>query len=232
MNLTLASLSNNNLMLLSIILLLVIPLASISAWYLTIKFKKNKSEIKFVNTPVLATMLTLQITSIITAILSLLFYLGFIIEIPANEELALTMMIVFIVLSVVLSAAWFSMVIFFSNQIWFYIDKEEGKLVTLGENIKLSKITKIIEDESKSAVYINYLEGKRTLKKLKFSKTTTIGMYFLENASATGFKVENGNEINYFKEEVAKIRATALNVSKPEDKKQEAKKEKQENEDK
>ncbi|WP_338985410.1 hypothetical protein [Spiroplasma endosymbiont of Diplazon laetatorius] len=214
MNSLLVSVSNNNLLILSIVLLLIIPLASISSWYLTIKFKKSKSEVKFANIGLLSGMFVLQGLSITTAVLSLLSCLG--ILIPNESDLNETLLIVFIVVSIVLSAAWFLMVIFFSNQIWFYIDNEEGKLVTLGETIKLSKITKIIEDDEKSSVYVNYLEGRRTLKKIKFSKKTTIGMYFLENASKTGFKSEKGTEMNYFKEEVAKIRATALETSKKE----------------
>ncbi|WP_339021393.1 hypothetical protein [Spiroplasma endosymbiont of Atherix ibis] len=218
----LAALENNNLLVLSIVLLLIIPLASISSWYITIKFQKSKSEIKFANKILVSTMLSFQIISIFTSILVLLSYLGILAS--NNTSLSQTLVIVFIVVSLLLSAAWFIMVIFFSNQIWFYVEKEEGKLITLGETIKLSKVTKIIEDDEKSAVYINYLEGKRTLKKLKFSKNTTIGMYFLENVEKIGFTLEKGTELTYFKEEVAKIRAEALQNSINESKEKENKK--------
>ncbi|AUB31351.1 hypothetical protein [Spiroplasma floricola] len=215
----LAALENNNLLVLSVVLLLIIPLASISSWYITIKFQKSKSEVKFANKILVSTMLSFQIISILTSILVLLSYLGVLVSNDAS--LSQTLTIVFIVLSVVLSAAWFIMVIFFSNQIWFYIETEEGKLITLGETIRLSKVTKIIEDDEKSAVYINYLEGKRNLKKLKFSKKTTIGMYFLENVEKMGFALEKGTEITYFKEEIAKIRALALENSAKETSKKE-----------
>ncbi|QHX36468.1 hypothetical protein [Spiroplasma sp. BIUS-1] len=219
----------NNLLIISIVLLLVTPLSSISSWFITMKFKKTKSEIKFSSNPLLSTLITIQLLSIASSLLSLFSYFGLLAK---EEDTARILLIVFVVFAAVLSAIWFSMVIFFSNQIWFYIEKEEDKLVTLGETIKLSKIVKIIEDDEKSAVYVNYLEGKRTLKKIKFSKKTTIGMYFLEIAEKTGVKPEKGNESDYFKEEVAKIRQAALQTSKPEVKKQDVKKEESKKEEK
>ncbi|WP_342258525.1 hypothetical protein [Spiroplasma endosymbiont of Dioctria linearis] len=202
----LLSLQASNLLILSIVLLTVAPLSSIYSWYLTGLFKTNKSEVKFANKLLVGIMIGLQIVSIVAAVMSLVFYF---IDL---KSLTMSLFIVCIVISFVTSAIWFSMVLFFSNQLWFYIDDE--KIVTLGESIKLSKIQKIIEDDEKSAVYVNYLEGRRTIKKIKFSKKTALGIYFLENASKTGVNPEKGDEVTYFKEQVAKIRAEALEISK------------------
>ncbi|WP_339029565.1 hypothetical protein [Spiroplasma endosymbiont of Cantharis nigra] len=202
----LLSLQASNLLILSIVLLTVAPLSSVYSWYLTGLFKTNKSEVKFANKLLVGIMIGLQILSIVAAVMSLVFYF---IDL---KSLTMSLFIVCIVISFVTSAIWFSMVLFFSNQLWFYIDDE--KIVTLGESIKLSKIQKIIEDDEKSAVYVNYLEGRRTIKKIKFSKKTALGIYFLENASKTGVNPEKGDEVTYFKEQVAKIRAEALEISK------------------
>ncbi len=203
----LLSLEASNLLILSIVLLTVAPLSSVYSWYLTGLFKTNKSEVKFANKLLVGIMICLQILSIVAAVMSLVFYF---IDLK-SKSLSNSLFIVCIVISFVTSAIWFSMVLFFSNQLWFYIDDE--KIVTLGESIKLSKIQKIIEDDEKSAVYVNYLEGRRTIKKIKFSKKTALGIYFLENASKTGVNPEKGDEVTYFKEQVAKIRSEALEIS-------------------
>ncbi|WP_339034566.1 hypothetical protein [Spiroplasma endosymbiont of Cantharis rufa] len=202
----LLSLEASNLLVLSVVLLIVAPLSSIYSWYLTSLFKTNKSEVKFANKLLVGITIGLQILSILGAVMSLVFYF---IDL---KSLTKSLFITCIVIAFVSSAIWFSMVLFFSNQLWFYIDDE--KIVTLGESIKLSKIQKIIEDDEKSAVYVNYLEGRRTIKKIKFSKKTALGIYFLENASKTGVNPEKGDEATYFKEQVAKVRAEALEISK------------------
>ncbi|ALD66147.1 hypothetical protein [Spiroplasma cantharicola] len=200
----LLSLEQSNLLILSIVLLTVAPLSSIYSWYLTLQFKTNKSEVKFANKLWVSIMITLQFLSIASSIMSIVFYF-------IDLNLSQTLFIVCIVIAFATSAIWFSMVLFFSNQIWFYMDEE--KIVTLGESIKLSKIQKIIEDDQKSAVYVNYLEGRRTIKKVKFSKKTALGIYFLENASKTGVTPEKGDQVSYFKEQIAKIRQEALEMT-------------------
>ncbi|AGR41928.1 hypothetical protein [Spiroplasma diminutum] len=215
----LASGEPNNLFIISAVLLLVAFLAAICSWYLTISYKRNSSEIKFASVLMVSVLILTQIISLISSILSIIFALNVI----KNIDLSNILTIVSIIIAFITLGISFVMIIFFSNRIWFYMDDE--KISTLGEAIKLSKIQKIIEDDEKSAVYVNYLEGKRTLKKIKFSKKTAIGIYFLEVASKTGIKPEKGNQISYFKEEISKLRAQALELSKKEIKKSENKNE-------
>ncbi|AGR40931.1 hypothetical protein [Spiroplasma taiwanense] len=204
-NLLAAISGGEQLLILLVILLIAAPLPAMVSWNLALKFRTNKSEEKYINKTLFSIVVLIQSLAILTSILGIIFYFVSI----DNESLSKTLVIVFIVLTFVLCASWYSIILFVPQYIWFIL--EEEKMTTIGDTLKFLKIRKIIDDEEKGIVYINYSEGKKTLKKLKFSKKTEIGLNFIRLADKTGVKIEKGNQIEYFKEELLKLKGININ---------------------
>jgi len=182
----------NQFLILSIFLIIfALLLIGVFAYYL-VQFNKTKDAVVTLkNKPLIIGTFVLQIIPIIIGILLLLFwsfpaeifgtagnngdvwfatYLG--LAIPAFVMLIATIVIMWVCLQ--------KYAVGFSN----------NKIFFIGEMIPYSKIKKIVKDTTTGNLYINYIQGKRTLKKQKYSLESVLGQFILANISLTGHQVE------------------------------------------
>ncbi|AHI52632.1 hypothetical protein [Spiroplasma culicicola] len=208
----LAEASNLLIMLITGLAAVVIP--SIYTYVLLFRYKKSTDK-KLANKWFITLILGLQFASLISVVLGWMFLFGEFI-LPGNDgaDLAQILCITFIVLTYSFTATWY-LLMFLVPQYCFIIF-EEDKIGILGAFIKNEKIIKIIDDEKTKRVYINYLEGRTTLKKLSISKSLVLGQFFVETAPEFGLKIEQTNQLDFFKEKLKEIKLGSTNQPKAE----------------
>lgn len=87
---------------------------------------------------------------------------------------------------------------------WFWLPKfgiafDKEKILYMGENIPYMRIKKIILDENKGAVFIFFTQGKRTVKRQKFSTKSIFGQFIIKHGALSGHEVESLDADQYFK---------------------------------
>jgi flagellar basal body-associated protein FliL len=190
--------ANTQLFILTIILAAVWFLLTAMFIYYLIQFKKTKAQAKMYGWPLIGTIGGCSLIIFICWVLNLPFYLHAESIFGADQAqtafstvVALTV-IGFVALLVIMIGMWF-----FIAQ--FAVALTNSEILFIGEKIKYSKITKIVKDNKKAAVYINYKQGNRTHKRQKFYLKSVLGQFILKNAKLTGHEVETGDESAYFK---------------------------------
>ncbi|AHB36117.1 hypothetical protein [Spiroplasma apis] len=205
------SLKENNLLILLVVLLLSIIIPAACSYIYMYKFTKNQNK-KLINKISLFTILGMQALSFVAVILGMLFYFGqFFLE--ENPDLARVLTITFIAIAFVMCGVWYFLLGFMPQNIWIIF--EEDQIMFMGESIKYSKINNIISDTKSSKFFINYLEGTKSLKKVKLSKNSVLGQFFAQNVELTGHKVEEMSQQEYFAKRLKEIKLVATDISTP-----------------
>ncbi|WP_026389678.1 hypothetical protein [[Acholeplasma] multilocale] len=187
---------STNLLILGVILLAVSTLIAIMMTYYVYKFVTAKSKAKIIGKNLLFVLVGMYIVQLALAISVIAIYSNAD-EIFTTESSALGTIVALIAVGFVFLIATVVL-------LWFALPKfgiafDEKQISFMGESIGYSKITKVIDDETKGAVYINYLQGKRTNKRQKISKSSMFGPFVIKNIELTGHKIEKGNADEYFK---------------------------------
>ncbi|ALX71127.1 hypothetical protein STURO_v1c08760 [Spiroplasma turonicum] len=213
MNLLVDFKNNNQVLIIAIIAAIVVAIPAILTYYLFINFLKAKkpkylSKLSF-------SLLNLNIFfSLVFSILSIVFIKLEII----NTDTDSILVVVFLAISYLLIVLLYVILFFFSQYIWVLFD--DNKLITLAEKINYEKITKIVDDvDSNKNVYLNFVEGTRRLRKIKFAKSTLIGSFFLENAKFSGVEPEQISQSEFINDLEVKNREAAYEKVKKSDKK-------------
>ncbi|WP_186788123.1 hypothetical protein [Spiroplasma clarkii] len=145
--------------------------------------------------------------SIIFCCLGWMFFFGEFILGTGSEagNKAFTLVLTFTILTYVTAVGWYAILLFWAHYIWIQI--EENQIVTISSTIKKEKIVKVIKDENKGKVYINFTESKTSLKKLSFRIGSTMTQFIIENLSASGIKVEVGNQEEFYQNKVVELKS-------------------------
>ncbi|ATZ18869.1 hypothetical protein ESOMN_v1c04870 [Williamsoniiplasma somnilux] len=189
---------NVQVMLVGVILAIVWGILSGMFAYYLYKFIKSEYKARIIGIPFISIISILSTLLLIDWILIVVFY---------SEALNIfgakgpdTAFKVIISLAAIGFVDLLSMVIL----MWFFISKfgivmDDSQIQFLGESIAYDKISKVILDESKSAVYIFYSQGKRSKKRQKFKTTSVSGQFIIKNISLSGKELSKGNADEYFK---------------------------------
>ncbi|ATZ17475.1 hypothetical protein ELUMI_v1c07530 [Williamsoniiplasma luminosum] len=178
------------------IILLCASLIIIGAFiYYLFQFKQRKSETSIRSSLMIYLMIAISLVVTILGITGIVMY-------TQKEVLNIENNLLGIMIGIY--AAGFITLVGLMIFIWFGINKfaislTDESILFIGEKIDYSKILKIIKDDSKNAVYINYVQGKRSYRRQKFSLNSAFGVWIVKYSELTGHKVEDGNEDEYFK---------------------------------
>ncbi|PPE05288.1 hypothetical protein [Williamsoniiplasma lucivorax] len=196
---------NTPLLILGIILMVAsIIILGMFVYYLY-QFKQRKAKVKIKNPImiyiVIAILAVVLILGIIGVVLFTQSHAIFYDQLkPDTNYGADTAVIALIVVYVFGYIGLFGVMVF----IWFGLNKfaisfTDDEIMFLGEKIEYAKITKIVQDNTKNAVYINFAQGKRSYRRQKFSLNSSIGAWVVKHADLSGHPVEIGDEDEYFK---------------------------------
>ncbi|WP_027063123.1 hypothetical protein [Mesoplasma seiffertii] len=193
--------ANIQILILGVIIIVVSLILSLTFAKYLYDFKKNESKHKIYGVNFIIMFAISNVIAIFSGILAIILFSsaktifgsGSNIDNGANVAFAVIVAII---------AIGFAVIVGSSVLLWFGIYKfgialDDEKILFIGEKIAYSKITKIIDDKGK--IYINYLQGIRTNKRFKLSKSSVMGQWFIQNVSATGHSIEIMNADEYFK---------------------------------
>jgi len=183
--------ANQFLILAIVLVIFALLLVGVFTYYL-IEFNKTKDTVVTLkNRPLIITTFVLQIIPVLIGIILLLFW-----SLPAQifgtgPNNGDTWFATYLGLAI----PGFSMLIAVIIVMWTCLHKyavgfSNNKIFFISELIPYSKIKKIIKDTSTGNLYINFIQGKRALKKEKFSLESVLGQFILANISLTGHQVE------------------------------------------
>ncbi|WP_338970463.1 hypothetical protein [Spiroplasma endosymbiont of Labia minor] len=160
--------------------------------YLVFKFNKNNSEYKIKNRLIIGLLLSgMVIAIVLSAFLFILYTKGESILSGTISEINDTASALFISLSTIACVITFAVLIITWFTIYYVlISFEEDKIQFTGEFIAYNRIIKLINDENRGKVYIIFRQGRRGVRKLKYSKSTVVGAFMLENLEKSGHKFE------------------------------------------
>lgn len=202
--------SNFLIMLVVALLVTIVP----TIWFFTlyIKFCKAK-EPKFLSLPWLIGITVAQMASIICTVLGWIFFYGegVLGSGAAAGALGFKLVLIFVIMTFALTAIWYAILLGWAQNIWILV--EENKISNPSLSFSKQKILKIIKDEGKGKVYINYLESKSNLKKVAFSVGSTIGQFILTNEKILGAEVSVGNQEEFFKEKMVELKTVPTSAT-------------------
>lgn len=163
--------------------------------YLRFVFLKDL-KVKYINKPLNISIFVIYGFGAIFWILSMIFlYSKSFME--DNIALAFWLTISFITLSFAFGASFFVIGIIWGNVLGIGMDEELIYLV--GETHKVNKIINVVSDSKTNSIYINYLVGERSLRKLKFQRKFVIGHVVETNVSILQHKIEEIDQLEWFK---------------------------------
>ncbi|AUF83686.1 hypothetical protein CXP39_02655 [Mesoplasma syrphidae] len=192
---------NTQILILGVIVLVVSLILSLTFSKYLYDFKKNDSKHKIYGINFIIIFAVLNAIAIFSGILGMILFSNAKSIFGANSNIDNGANVAFAVIVTIL-AIGFAVIIGSSVLLWFGIYKfgialDKEKVLFIGEKILYSKITKIIDDKGK--IYINYLQGIRTNKRFKLSKSSVMGQWFIQNVLVTGHSIEKMNADEYFK---------------------------------
>ncbi|QEH61590.1 hypothetical protein SCHIN_v1c03930 [Spiroplasma chinense] len=201
------ALSASNFLILLIVSLLavVLPLAVFVKYCINIKRSENK---KVINKLFVVFLISTSVASLATCIVGWIFFYGKSFSAEMDPDLAWEMTLSMIVVTYALCCVWYMILLFIPQKIWIEL-KEEG-IGFPGMDIKAEKIINIINDEESKKLYINYLEGKRKLKKISIPRSTVLGQFLLENSSIVGVTIEVKDQLEFFKDKTKELKLEYL----------------------
>ncbi|QBQ07478.1 hypothetical protein SGLAD_v1c02790 [Spiroplasma gladiatoris] len=189
-------LDKKNILLILIVQLAVVIIPTIYTLFILFKFKKIEDKRKKVSKSWISIILSLQGVTLIPTIAGWLMYFGKSM-LADNYDLALTLAWVFIGLCFALIITWFTLLFFLPQRVWVFFT--EDKLYIFDKGIKKQKIINIVNDMSKGNIYINYTEGKTSLKKIAIPALSSTGTFIFANAPIEGIEVVEGSQADFFK---------------------------------
>lgn len=198
--------ANQQLLVLGIILAVVwLLLSAMFAYYLW-QFRKTETKARIFGWPLIIGATGLSAVMLVCWILNMVFYL--------NAEKIFTTPNIALNTVIALFAIGYAALIVLMVGIWFFISRfavglDDEKILFIGEKIAYSRITKVIKDEKKHALYINYTQGRRNHKRQKFNLNSVTGQFMLKNIALTGHKAEIGDENEYFKNIISNAAKTS-----------------------
>ncbi|QGS51695.1 hypothetical protein STABA_v1c03320 [Spiroplasma tabanidicola] len=191
------AIDQKNILLILIVQLCVIVVPTIYTYVLFFKFQKVDVDKKKFNTKWFAIVAALQILTMVPQIVGWLMYFGEKIM-PNNYDMALYIAWGCVGAVFALVATWYILLFFFPQRIWVFFDEE--KLFVFDKGIKKEKIVNILNDQSSNMLYINYTEGKTSLKKIAIPFKSTTAEFIWVSALSEGLEKFEGSEAIFFKE--------------------------------
>ncbi|ASP28595.1 hypothetical protein SCORR_v1c08230 [Spiroplasma corruscae] len=193
--------NSNQMLIMSALCLLIICIPTLLMYYYFIFYLKTKNKSKFLSKLSFSLIHLVIVFGLICSIISLVFIKADIID--ANTDSIIV--IAFLVLAFISTALFYFVIFCYSQYIWVVFDGE--KIVTLSEKINYSSITKIVLDTNSNYLYINFLEGTRKNRRIKYNKNTLTGAFIIQEIEKeTNLKIENIDQKEYSAELEAKSR--------------------------
>ncbi|AOG60188.1 hypothetical protein SHELI_v1c02330 [Spiroplasma helicoides] len=194
-------LDQTNMLLIAVVQLVIVFIPVAYGVLLVFNYKKSPGK-KLVNKLNFSILWVLPIISLILSSVGLVIYFGE--NIFDDPDQANTYAWTLIGICFALIAVWYALSIYMQPHVWASFEEEQ--ILFYGGSIKRLKVKKFIVDKSVNKIYINFIEGRSSLKKYSYQLGTLMGEFILKNASELNYQVEEGNEKDYLIEENKKIK--------------------------